>query len=483
MPVPSTILIVDDEPRGRETLEALLLPLGHRLEFAGSGAQTLEQAAACQPDLVLLDVMMPDMDGYEVCRRLRADPLLAEVPIILVTALDDRDSRLTGIEAGADDFITKPYDRMELRARVKTVLRLNRYRRITIERRRASQIAEQSADGFVVVDSTGILRYANRQARVYLGLPLDLMDNSLGSFQRAVDRHYQRKPDVGWNEWHDAKLQIGSARYLVRPENDTSEAFWLRVETLSNDPLDGEFLQLRDVSGEMKAQMQSLRFETFVAHKLRTPLTGLIGCLRMALDDLPADTSPDALEFLKISYDSAQRLENDINDVAEYVHARKTAAGLHRFPVRDIAPLLHSVATDLLLRNFRTETDPQLDMANVGLSSDQIGLIARELLENAVNFHPGRRPSVRAILAPKGTDRVSLQVMDDGVTLAPNQLLKAFSPYYQGSRFETGEQTGMGLGLSVVGAIVGNAGGQCHLVNRDPGPGVIAEIILPTSNA
>lgn len=209
----------------------------------------------------------------------------------------------------------------------------------------------------------------------------------------------------------------------------------------------------------------------------------LIGCLRMALDDLPSDTSPDALEFLKISYDSAQRLENDINDVADYVQARKTVAGLHRFPVREVGPLLHSVATDLLLKNFRTETDPQLDMANVGLSGDQIGLIARELLENSVNFHPGRRPSVRAVLVPRGTDRVSLQVMDDGVTLAPNQLLKAFSPYYQGSRFETGEQTGMGLGLSVVGAIVGNAGGQCHLINRDPGPGVIAEIILPTSNA
>jgi DNA-binding response OmpR family regulator len=75
--------------------------------------------------------MMPGMDGYEVCRRLRADARLAEVPVIMVTALDDQASRLAGLEAGADDFITKPFNRAELRARVRTIARLNRYRRLT----------------------------------------------------------------------------------------------------------------------------------------------------------------------------------------------------------------------------------------------------------------------------------------------------------------------------------------------------------------
>lgn len=479
MSAASTILIVDDEPRGRETLEALLIPLGHRLEFAGSGAQTLAQAAVCQPDLVLLDVMMPDMDGYEVCRQIRADANLAEVPVILVTALDDRDSRIKGIEAGADDFVTKPFDRMELRSRVKTVLRLNRYRRITNERRRAAQIADQSPDGFVVVNGAGTLQYANRQARIFLGLPLDLHDGALGSFQRAADRIYQRKPDVGWNEWHDPRLQVGSARYLVRPENDTSEAFWLRVETISTDPVDGEFLHLRDVSAEMKAQMQSIRFETFVSHKLRTPLTGLIGCLQMVLDDLPAEMSPDAVEFLKLSFDSAKRLERDINDVTEYVEARRSVSGERRFPVRDMARLIQSTATDMALKNLTVDVDPLLDAGEVPLSRDNIGMVLRELLENSVNFHPSGRPNVRVTIAPKGPGRTSIQVVDDGLTLAPNQLLRAFTPYYQGSRFSTGEQPGMGLGLSMVAAIVGNAGGQCHLTNHDPGPGIVAEIILP----
>jgi response regulator RpfG family c-di-GMP phosphodiesterase len=128
------LLIVDDEPTGREALESVLLTQGYTLEFAGNGVETLAKARQLNPDLILLDVMMPDMDGYEVCRRLRADPSVAEVPVLMVTALDDRDSRLRGIEAGADDFISKPVDRVELRTRVSSITRLNRYRRLQDER-------------------------------------------------------------------------------------------------------------------------------------------------------------------------------------------------------------------------------------------------------------------------------------------------------------------------------------------------------------
>ena len=103
----SSILVVDDAPAGRETMEALLFSPAYELYFASSGTQALEMAAQIRPDLILLDVMMPGMDGFEVCRRLRADADLAHIPIILVTALDDRASRLQGIDSGADDFVSK----------------------------------------------------------------------------------------------------------------------------------------------------------------------------------------------------------------------------------------------------------------------------------------------------------------------------------------------------------------------------------------
>ena len=100
----STILIVDDEPVERETMRVLLSGRGYNLVVAPSGAEALEKASALSPDLILLDVMMPGMDGFKVCQRLRADPLLAEVPIIMVTALDDQSTRLRGLEVGADRF-------------------------------------------------------------------------------------------------------------------------------------------------------------------------------------------------------------------------------------------------------------------------------------------------------------------------------------------------------------------------------------------
>jgi len=157
----SSILIVDDELVIREVLERILSAGGYDLAFASSGAEALAKAAELTPDLILLDVMMPVMDGFEACRRLRADPLLAEVPVIMVTALDDRDSRLRGIEAGADDFIAKPFDKMELQVRVRAITKLDRYRRLLSERAKFERAIELSPNGIMIVDARGTICLAN----------------------------------------------------------------------------------------------------------------------------------------------------------------------------------------------------------------------------------------------------------------------------------------------------------------------------------
>jgi putative two-component system response regulator len=145
----SIILIVDDDPGARDALEALLLIEGYQLHFAHNGPEALMKAAQLKPDLILLDVMMPEMDGFEVCQRLRGSSFLAEVPVIMITALDDRSSRLRGIDAGADEFVSKPFDRIELRTRIRTIIRLNRYHQLLEERgnlERAHADLEQAYD-------------------------------------------------------------------------------------------------------------------------------------------------------------------------------------------------------------------------------------------------------------------------------------------------------------------------------------------------
>ena len=122
--------------------------------------------------------MLPGMDGLEVCRRLRANPLLAEVPIIMVTALDDRDTRLQGIIAGADDFISKRFDGTELRARVRTITRLNRYRRLMRERAKFERMVELMPNGLLLADAAGTISLVN-SAMLKL-LKIDRREDVLG---------------------------------------------------------------------------------------------------------------------------------------------------------------------------------------------------------------------------------------------------------------------------------------------------------------
>jgi putative two-component system response regulator len=121
------VLVVDDEERNRRLLVAMLEAEGYSAIEAADGIQALALARQSPPDIVLLDIMMPGMDGYQVARALKADPLTKAMPVVMVTALDDRASRLQGLEAGAEEFVTKPVDRNELRIRVRNLLRLKEF--------------------------------------------------------------------------------------------------------------------------------------------------------------------------------------------------------------------------------------------------------------------------------------------------------------------------------------------------------------------
>ncbi len=114
------ILVVDDDKRNRKLLGAMLLPLGYEVIYAQDGMEALQKYNEDLPDLVLLDIMMPLMDGYTVCRRIRESSL---VPIIMVTAKGNENEKIEGLDAGADDYVTKPFSVHELAARVRAVLR------------------------------------------------------------------------------------------------------------------------------------------------------------------------------------------------------------------------------------------------------------------------------------------------------------------------------------------------------------------------
>jgi CheY-like chemotaxis protein len=122
-PMPPRILIVDDERQNRQLLEVLLAPEGYVLDMANGAAEALALVARQRPDLILLDVMMPGMDGYQLVAKLKADSTTASIPVVMLTALDDRSSRSHGLTTGAAAFLTKPVDRHALQETVTALLR------------------------------------------------------------------------------------------------------------------------------------------------------------------------------------------------------------------------------------------------------------------------------------------------------------------------------------------------------------------------
>jgi adenylate cyclase len=141
--VPVTVLAVDDQDTNLRLLQAVLEPRGYRVVAVTSGADALAALAAESVDLVLLDILMPGMDGYEVCRRIRADEATAYLPVVMLTA-SGAQQRLAALEAGADDFVAKPFDQSELLARVASLARIKRYHDTV--RRQAAELASWNAE-------------------------------------------------------------------------------------------------------------------------------------------------------------------------------------------------------------------------------------------------------------------------------------------------------------------------------------------------
>ncbi|MGN0910581.1 MAG: two-component system response regulator [Thermoguttaceae bacterium] len=141
----SRILIADDEPFNRELLEAFLSEGNYELEYAADGQETLDKTASFNPDLILLDVMMPKLSGFEVCEKLKKDPQTSSVMILMVTALSDLGDVERAVAVGCDDFLCKPINQLELLIRVENLLKL---RSVTSELERLRQYVDSMEDAF-----------------------------------------------------------------------------------------------------------------------------------------------------------------------------------------------------------------------------------------------------------------------------------------------------------------------------------------------
>lgn len=479
MPYQHKILIVDDDPIARSNLQDLLELEGYELELAENGRQAIEKLRAMTPDIVLLDVMMPGMNGFEVCQQLRNTPSTAEVPIIFLTAFDDRSSRLQGIEVGADDFISKPFDRLELRARIRGITRLNRFRRLLVERTKFERVVEQSETGYLLVSPEDYIIFANPKARLFLNLPNNTNLPIEHTFLAIARQQYNTEPQEAWGNWPERPFP-NIPRYLVHPETPTTRDFWLQVDTLDYLPSGSDtawIISLTDVTARLSSQRDIRQFHALISHKLRTPLGGIITSLEV-LNQWGA-SAEDRDQLLKIAYHSAQRLQHDIEEVTRYMDKTPTATPNNSFPLAQLATVVQDISQNLGIDHIQTQILQNLERQNLGLSTSVVEVILHELLDNAKKFHPRQQPSVEIkIYQHTHPNWVVLQVCDDGIELSLEEISQAWTPYYQGGKFFTGQVKGMGLGLSMVASFVWGSGGECRISNRLDGSGVLVELVL-----
>jgi DNA-binding response OmpR family regulator len=478
----ATILIVDDNPVGRNTLEMLLLSPDYQFDFAGDGPTALAKAAELRPDLILLDVMMPGMDGFELCRRLRADASLAEIPVVMVTALDDRDSRLAGIEAGADDFIVKPFDQAELLARVRTITRLNRYRRLLAARTRFEWVIEQASDGYLLLDNNDEVLYLNPQARLYLGLAEDAGEPITEKFLALAQKLYHCEPAANWLNWpQPPALGRDAPFYLIHPETNTTPPSWLQVTLLDQSVgLETQRLvQLRDVTVQMSLQRDIRNFQSALSHKLRTPLTHITSGLELMVEEESPLSMVEIMHLSKASLEAAHRLQGEIEDILRYMNTSTMAQLETSCALSELQQIVSKISSELKLATVTISVLDEAANVHLKLSRQALECILWEILENAKKFHPRQSPTLEIKINQTNGHFINLKITDDGLTLAPEQLIQAWTPYYQGEKYFTGQTAGMGLGLSTVAVLVWGVGGTCRLYNHNSGPGVVVEVSIP----
>lgn len=465
---------MDDDKTSRLSLRHLLEKEGYRVAMAGCGESGLDLAVGLQPDMILTDVVMPDMDGYELCRRLRSHSDLADIPVIMLTSLDDQESRVRGIEAGADDFLSKPIVPSLLKARVKTVTRLNRYRRIQTQRSRLVWIVENAAEGYVLYNQSGTIEFSNTKARQLLNLPAESNDFSLYSHLR---REFTLLPAEEWQSFPN--LRDSDQLHLLRPETEQHPASWLEVKALTHQigAQRETLLRVADVTAEMNTQQSVWTFESLISHKLRTPLTKIswgVTFLRKKAHKLSRE---QIVEFAEQAQGGVKELQTELEDVLTYINAPTAVPDGQGLSLDYLSSSVDQAMALLEMGKVRLEPWSMLP-PSVFLSRPAFDLICFELLQNSKKFHPQNDPEV-GINVRFENGFVHFTFTDDGTGLPPAQLQQATKPYYQSEKGFTGQVPGMGLGLSMVSMMVQKVGGQIRLRNRADRPGLVVEIRVP----
>lgn len=473
------ILIVDDNEANVRLLDLHLRNAGYRTEKAYDGEQALEQARATDPDLILLDIMMPKLDGYEVCKRIRGDDTMNVIPVIMITALTSLDDRIRGLECGADDFISKPFDKSELLARVKNLLRVKYYRSMIAERRKFDAVIEDLNYGIIVTDADLRASVVSRQAAVLLG---KVGEENVGQNLFDLFEGFTVKPDA-----ETIRSSTERAFTVELAQEHVSPGVYLRGRlTRIVDPagnVTNVAFVFRDVSEERRAEKLQRDFLSLVSHKLKTPLTIVSGYMKLISAGKYGELGDELADAFHL-------VESRVEDLKVLIEKLLQYAGLSAEELRHEAIVveLPTVVDRALQRitdrygadHIESETEMPTELPAVRVDVEQLALVLDNLLDNAVKFTPGPRARVRVIGREGEHGEVEVTVQDFGPGIPYKHQADIFSDFQQIDDAFTGNVRGLGLGLPTAKRLVESWGGTIR-VDSSPGEGAAFTFTVPST--
>ncbi|MBN1912878.1 MAG: response regulator [Candidatus Omnitrophica bacterium] len=279
----SVILVVDDQFQNIELLEAYLVPQGYEIVRAASGEEALEKLVHNQIDLILLDVMMPKMSGIEVLKNVRADDKTKAIPVVMVTVLKETEDKVKALEAGCDDFISKPVDRVELLARVKSILKISYYRRQLEEKEKFKTVVDKVSDGIAICNPDYLIKDCNEAILKYLNIVdpvnINLVETLFKNYSVSIDKEALMDLTIAHKTFD-----------IVRQNSEMAEALYLEVNLNVVKNSAGELLSivfiLRDVTAARVEEFLKQNTLNLISHQLSAPLGVINGKIALLQDGL-----------------------------------------------------------------------------------------------------------------------------------------------------------------------------------------------------
>ena len=447
------ILVVDDYAANVKLLERNLQAAGYETVAAYDGEQALAQVAAEKPDLVLLDIMMPKIDGFEVCRRLRADEATAVIPVIMVTALKETEDRIRGLEAGADDFISKPFDRAELLARVKSLLQVKYYRSMLAEREKFHAVIQDLSHGIVITDGQWRVETVSRRAADLLERSeADLVGRNLAEAREG----FTVEPTLeALRQSTTQAVTVELAQESRRPPRYLAGRYTRIVGPRGR--LHNAALVFRDISEMRRKEKLKRDFLSLISHKLKTPITIASGYLSLIDQGKYGDVSEAVAESVRISLAKIKELSDLVEKVLSY--AGLTATELERagqlVPLGDLVGRIRDrIAQRYPDREVAWAIDLPDDLPRVRAPEELLAIVFDNLLDNAVKFADKTPAEVGVGVREVENRWLEVSVRDNGSGVPTARRDQIFSAFSQLDEDFTGNIAGIGLGLSTAQRLV-----------------------------